>query len=256
MSCSCDICGNALDSDQNVYGICDENRTRLVLCSLHAEASIRISEDKIIDSQAMRLATLRLYRIRPSVTDEPEEWAQFSSLDELVRLYKDVSEGSLESLASSEQTGEKKAREMTITIPGEFVKKISDNNYIEKELLQLLAFCTGRVVIKSEPVSEISYDEFSNPVARTMHYGDRSYGLYMRAEPLTSGVGVHGEEAHWKFMGLPDGMEVAAQSRLDMRGGSGNFYGVKIEGDNINIGECISFLENIFALEIKKIVAV
>jgi hypothetical protein len=256
VSVTCDICGWVLDSDQNFYGITDENGTLLSLCSLHAETSIRVEESKRIDVVIMMKATLRLDQLRPSLREEPEEWVDWHPLDELVRLYCEIRDGKIEKEkkpASEERTGKEEFLEKKITIPGEHVREVSEKNFIEKELLAVLAFCMGREIITGEPESHISYDEYTGPVERTVRYGNREYGLSMRARPISSGVGVHGEEAEWRFYGLPAGISVEVHTRLDMRGGENNYYSLKIHGDNVRIGECISFVESVFGAEIKRL---
>jgi hypothetical protein len=147
----------------------------------------------------------------------------------------------------------KEVLELKIDIPGKSVRAVSEGHCIEKELLQILSFCTGRDIITKDSESNLRYDEYSMPLGRTEKYGDRKYGISMSAQPIQSGVGVHGEDGEWRFFGLPDGIKITAHSRLDMRGGVNNFYSLKISGDNIRIKECIEYVKSVFGKKVKKI---
>ncbi|MCP4134127.1 MAG: hypothetical protein GY754_24355 [bacterium] len=141
-----------------------------------------------------------------------------------------------------------------VDIPASKVRAVSEGGSIEKELLGILSFCCGREIISGEPVADMKYDDCVGPVERTVFFGDRSYGLLLKAAPIISGVGVHGEEGVWKFYGLPPGITIGAKSRLDMRGWGRNFFSLEMKGDNTRIGECIEYAEENFAREIKKII--
>ena len=142
---------------------------------------------------------------------------------------------------------------MKIKIPGDKVRAVSENKLIEKELLRILSYCTGKQLITDDPESQLIYDEFSNPEKRIERYGNKIYGLSMEGRPLQSGVGVHGEEAEWNLHGLPEGIQISAQSRLDMRGGEGNYFTLSINGSSSKLLELIKYIESTFAQEIKKI---
>lgn len=142
---------------------------------------------------------------------------------------------------------------LRIDIPGEHVRVLSDGKSIEKELLQILSFCSGRKLITVDPESELKYDELSVPLERTERYGNREYGLCLRAQPIQSGVGVHGEVGQWEFSGLPEGIKISANSRLDMRGGVQNYYSLEISGDNSGIRECVQYVKKVFGSESRKL---
>jgi len=139
--------------------------------------------------------------------------------------------------------------EARIPVPGQDVRRISKTKVIEKTLLAILAFCCERARISKSPSTDIQYDAQGNPVVRHERYGTQTYGLFLRAEPIRSGIGVHGETGTWTFHGLPAGIRMSAESRLDMRGGRGNFYAVRIWGDNLRLSRCIAFARRVLAGE-------
>ena len=114
-----------------------------------------------------------------------------------------------------------------LNIPDEHVKNINNNDTIEKAFLEILSFITGKEIISEKPEINFAYME-QTPVSRSAKYGDKIYGLYMKADPIQSGIGVHGEEARWKFYGLPEDIRLKGQSRLDMRGGNNNYVSLEI----------------------------
>ncbi len=255
MSVTCDICGRVLDSDQNVYGVTDENGRVLSLCGLHAETSIRVEETRRIDFLTMVRATLRLDAIRPSLKREPEKWVDWHPLEELVRLYREVRDGGGEPgepVAKDRGTGER-VFEKRIALPGDFVRAVGEGRLIQNEFLEILAFCCGKELLSGEPESAVTYDAGGEPERRTERFGNGKYGLFFDARPISSGVGVHGEEGEWTFHGLPKGVSMRARSRLDMRGGAGNYYYLELRGDTPHIAECIARAENILGASIAKL---
>jgi hypothetical protein len=252
MTIQCDICGRVHDEDQNRYGLMDEEGNHLAMCGLHAEASRLVAVDNRINPDTMRLATLRLDRVRPSLPREPEKWVDWHPMERLVEFYHDVQEG--KEFQEPEKITPIKPVALRINVPGDLVRQVSESKLIEKDLLALLARCTGRPIITGEPESNIDYDDFAEPRLRTEKYGDMEYGLSMEAVPISSGVGVHGEESEWAFQGLPEGMRISARSRLDMRGGDTNYYSMEISGDHADLPELVKHIKSVFAEGIKKLI--
>ena len=118
--------------------------------------------------------------------------------------------------------------------------------------MQFLSFCSRRELITGDPVSELKYDEFSIPLERTERYGDSKYGILFHAKPIQSGIGVHGEEGNWEFFGIPEGLSISARTRMDMRGGVGNFYSLRVRSETSRTSELFRFLEESFALRIRE----
>ncbi|MBN2079049.1 MAG: hypothetical protein JW838_08780 [Spirochaetes bacterium] len=255
MSVTCDICGRVLDSDQNFYGVTDENGRILSLCSLHAETSIRVEETRRIDFLTMMKATLRLDAIRPSMKKEPEKWVDWHPLEELVRLYREIRDGFGEAIKPSDNHDGPRERiyEKRIAVPGDLVRAVSEGSLIQDEFLEILAFCCGKKRLAGEPQSAVKYNRSGEPESRTERIGTGKYGLFFKARPISSGVGVHGEEGEWTFRGLPDGIRITARSRLDMRGGAQNYYSLKLRGANAGIEDCIARAEEIMGRSIEKL---
>ncbi len=119
---------------------------------------------------------------------------------------------------------------LSIPVEGARVREICEAKVFETLLLESLAAATHREAITDPPRSEIEYDEWVNPKRRIEQYGDTEYGLKLTADPIASGIGVHGECGSWTFYGLPEDVTLEAESRLDMRGGHANFVSVTVEG--------------------------
>ncbi len=65
--------------------------------------------------------------------------------------------------------------------------------------------------------SETKWDEYDLPTSRTEEYGIKEQGLFMRAEPKTSGHGAHGESGYWTFTGLPPSIKITGEHHVDYR---------------------------------------
>ena len=65
--------------------------------------------------------------------------------------------------------------------------------------------------------SETKWDEYDLPTSRTEEYGTKEQGLFMRAEPKTSGHGAHGESGYWTFTGLPPRIKITGEHHVDYR---------------------------------------
>lgn len=142
--------------------------------------------------------------------------------------------------------------ELRIDIPGNSVRAVDEGDYVSRELLQFLAFCSGRELITGDPVSELKYDDYSIPLERTERYGDSEYGIQFQAKPIQSGIGVHGEEGNWEFFGIPEGLSISARTRMDMRGGVGNFYSLMVKSESSRTSELFKFIEDSFAQRIRE----
>jgi hypothetical protein len=109
-------------------------------------------------------------------------------------------------------------QDIQIEIPVAVMGQVQNNRMVPAAYLALLAQLTGRPELPSSGKSEILYDPFGEPSERIETFGDAQYGLEMRATPIASGQGVHGEAGTWHFWGLPDGIVLRGYHYLDMRG--------------------------------------
>lgn len=109
-------------------------------------------------------------------------------------------------------------QEIQIEIPIAVIGKIQHEHMVPAAYLTLLAQLTGRPQLPIAGKSEIQTDESGEPSERIETFGDAQYGLEMRATPIASSMGVHGEAGTWLFWGLPDGIVLRGYHYLDMRG--------------------------------------
>jgi len=93
MTSQCDICGCINETNQNFYELTDLEGKFLKLCGLHAETGKIVAVANKIDYRIMRLATLRLNKLRPNIRIEPEKCVDWHPLEKLLELYHDVAKG-------------------------------------------------------------------------------------------------------------------------------------------------------------------
>lgn len=77
--------------------------------------------------------------------------------------------------------------------------------------------CLSEGVILPYGGSDTKWDIYDLPTSRTEYYGTKQHGLFMRAEPKTSGHGTHGESGYWQFTGLPPQVKISGEHHVDYR---------------------------------------
>lgn len=108
--------------------------------------------------------------------------------------------------------------DLHIEIPAAVSMRVQQQRRVPEVYLSLLAQLLGRPPLSLLGQSEIVYDAEDEPIERIERFGDSTYGAEMRATPIVSGMGVHGEAGTWDFFGLPPGLWLRGYHYLDLRG--------------------------------------
>lgn len=127
----------------------------------------------------------------------------------------------------------------SILINKKNLRTVFDKNIIERVFLQLVAEFSNNKVLIEKTEDNIKYDDMDNPEQRYVLYGTKKYGLAMKARPLFSGYGVHGEDAEYIFYGLPTTLKIIGYSYHDHRKESGNSCSLDVETDNAVLKDTI-----------------
>jgi hypothetical protein len=133
-------------------------------------------------------------------------------------------------LAESKPTSVPEQKVLRIEIPDAVSGQIQKNKMVQAAYLDILARLSQKPRLSLVGLSRLEYDEWGEPEYRFETFGNREYGLEMKATPIASGIGIHGEHGYWQFFGLPNQVQITGLHSLDLRGGTGNFLEISFQG--------------------------
>ncbi len=107
---------------------------------------------------------------------------------------------------------------LVYTIPKAWARTFSRDKTVEKMLQAAWDAATGQTGPLARREETLPAEPYC-AANRNVHLGDDTAGLRLHLVPIESGHGVHGHTTSIASHGLPQGVSIGGQSRLDMRSG-------------------------------------